>query len=410
MTHADVYGMLLDDFSVVAVDYANENELGSAALATHALLAPRPGDALRSERLDRRIRCLGDGTTVFRDGPSELLAHTSWFATARPFVIHEGYMFDPATEASPALEKLREVLGDRLWVAAPDVWRAWGNKGRFRARCREVLGEHSVPPGVESTATEADEAVEVVERFGIDPAVQTVVKLPGGGGLCNLVLTPAMADTWQDRVRALWAGNEFLQERSDVVVERWLPWESTYSVSFLLAPGRSPVLVAACEQMVDAAGAWVGSRSHGPLDENDLSAMLDHLLPVVDALASDGYIGIAALDVVVGPGTTWPELGFALPSGQRMCVVECNPRLNQHNRIGLVVERLARAWHLATADLSWSLSYVDLPAGTSLSAALAASGDDGSVIPPPPGAGRPARLVFAHRAEKLVELTVSRAG
>jgi hypothetical protein len=182
-------------------------------------------------------------------------------------------------------------------------------------------------------------------------------------------------------------------------------------VSFLVTPGGVATLVAVCEQMVEPTrGAWVGSRTDGPLSEVDTTAMLDFLQRVFDAMAADGYVGIAALDVIVGSGAGWAGHGLALPSGKRLCVIECNPRWNQHNRIGMVVERLARRWGTDSRELSWSLRNIDLPAGTTLPALLASLEDDRPAVDAAPMRDRPARMVFAHRLDKAMELTVSLAG
>ena len=61
-------------------------------------------------------------------------------------------------------------------------------------------------------------------------------------------------------------------------------------------------------------------------------------------MATDGVLGVAAIDVIVGDGRGWGESGIPLPSGGRICVIECNPRLNRHNRVGMLVERLSRIW------------------------------------------------------------------
>ena len=404
------YGMLLDDVAVLSSDAECESETGCAAYPTSALLSPWPADDLRRHRFEQRLRELGrEGeASVFRDTQGQLLAYAHRFASAG-LVLHEGYRFDPVAEGSEDVEKLRADLGGRLWATPPDVWTAWANKGPFRRRCRDLLGPHSVPPGLEATATDAEDVLDALRRFDADPAGRAIVKLPGGGGLGNLVLTPDTTDSWSVRVRELWDTRVPVPMPSDVVIEHWLPWESSYSVSFLLAPGQAPVPLAACEQVVDPdRGEWVGSRSHGSLDEADVSAVLDHLRPVFADMAAEGVAGVAAVDVVVGSGTAWPDRGFALPSGRRLCVIECNPRFNQHNRIGMIVERLARRWDVPVADLSWSMRNVDPPAGTTLEALLAGVENEGPMVPDAPTHDAPVRLGFAHRLEKLMELTVSR--
>lgn len=412
MTHSDLYGTFFDDITILTSDAECESETGCAAYPSRALLSPWPADAVRRSRFERRLRELGrDGeTSVFRDAPGELLAHSEWLASA-DLVLHEGYRFDPATEGAVEMEKLRADLGDQLWATPPDVWLAWANKGPFRRRCRALLGARSVPPGIETSATDAADVVDALRRFDADPDGRTIVKLPGGGGVGNLVLTPTKPESWPDRIQELWTERVPGPSPTDVVIEHWLPWETSYSVSFLLVPGRTPVPLAACEQIVDTAlGEWVGSRSHGSMDDADVSAMNDRLAPVFADMASDGVVGVAALDVVVGSATAWPDVGFTLPSGRRLCVIECNPRFNQHNRIGLIVERLSRRWGTPAADLSWQIRNVDPPAGSSLEALLEALEGDGPMIPDAPTFDRPVRVGFAHRHDKLMELTVGLVG
>lgn len=404
------YEMLLD-VTVLSSAADCESELGCAAFPVRSLLSPWPDDELRRKRFDQRLRTIGESTaatSVFRDAPGELLAHTAWLASS-DVVLHEGYRFEPAAEGSGEIETLRADLGDRVWATPPEVWEAWGNKGRFRRMCRELVGDRSVPPGLEATASDADDVIDLLSRFEAEVDGPVIVKLPGGGGMGNVVLPSEAPETWPNRIRELWDTSVQVPRPSDVVVERWLPWESTYSVSFLLAPGRTPVPLAACEQVVDLLrGEWFGSSSHGSLDEADRTAILDHLAPVFDAMASDGVVGVAALDVVIGHGIDWADQGFALPSGLRMCVIECNPRFNLHNRVGLVIERLARRWEAPAVDLSWSLRLIDPPADSSLSALLASLEGAPSDLPDAPSPDRPARLVFAHRTDKAMALQVTR--
>lgn len=406
------YGRILDEFAVVAADHPCENELGCAAFATRSLLSPRPDDPLRRERLKRRLHALGGAeASAFRDGPGELLS-APWFSSVgSTVVLHEGYMVDPAAEASAEIEKLRVDLEDRFWATPPEVWSTWGIKGRFRRRCRELLGERSVPPGLELAAEHVDEVVEGLAGFACDPIGRTIVKVPGGGGLGNSVLAPDARETWTDRIGELWAENRHLSRPVDVVIESWLAWEQTFSVSFLLEPGGDSTMIAMCEQIVEPTrGSWVGSRTDRPLGEADAATVLSYLQRLVDAMSADGCVGVIALDVIVGPGTGWAGHGLALPSGRRLCVIECNPRGNQHNRIGLVVERLARRWGLDSGELSWSFGNVDPPNGTSLPDLLASLEGEELGLAEAPTRDRPARMVFAHRCEKAMELTVSLAG
>lgn len=409
------YGMILDEFAVVAADHVAENELGCAAFATRSLLAPRPADQFRQDRFDRRLRSLGVGAEMssFRDDQGALLAHSPWFAAAPTLVLHEGYMVDPALEGSAEIEKLRGDLGDRFWATSPAVWDAWGNKGRFRQRCRELLGDLSVPPGIECSAEEDSDVVRALARFDADTPGTKIVKLPGGGGTGNVVLTQDSTAGWNGRVEELWGlRNHETPTPLDVVIEQWLPWASTHSVSFLIAPDHTPTFLAVCEQVVDSARAeFVGSRNRGTLSDADTSAMLEHLQCVFEAMGAEGYVGVAALDVIVAPGAAWSGRGLALPSGQRMCVIECNPRFNQHNRIGMFVERLARRWSIPSSELSWSFSIINPRDSMTLPALFASLPDEPDVTTlPAPSRDEPARALFAHRVDKAMELTVALEG
>lgn len=404
------YATILDDFAVVTVTHPVENELGAAAFAARSLLAPRSPDPFRHERITSRLRSLGAGpeTSTHRSEPREVRAPTGWSAESSTTLLHEGYLLEPTDEGAREIEKLRADLGGRFWACSPEVWRAWGCKPSFRERCGDILGAHAMPLGVETTATEEAEVVSAVLGFQRKSSGTVIVKLPGSGGDGNRVLRPESADSWPERIRHVWAGRAVEPGRPvDVVVETWLPWTTTYSVSFLVAPDTSPTLVAACEQVLDpATGGFVGSRSHGPLDRADGAAMVAQLVPLLEAMRSDGYVGVAAIDVVVGPGTSWSGRGIELPSGQRMAVIECNPRFNQHNRIGLVVARLGRQWDVPESDLSWTADYLR-PAEPGNIEPLLASHD--AAIPPPPEAGTSARLRFAHRMDFAIEIDVRRS-
>jgi hypothetical protein len=122
----------------------------------------------------------------------------------------------------------------------------------------------------------------------------------------------------------------------------------------------------------------------------------------------DGYVGVAAIDVIIGSADAWGGIGLALPSGRQMIVIECNPRFNYHNKIGLVVERFARVWGLPTHDLRWTAVNVEACEHRTVEALLASRPRDAEIaVPPPPDRDRPTRRLFAHRTEKAVELTVA---
>jgi hypothetical protein len=340
--------------------------------------------------------------STFRAGPHDVRPPPGWSPASSTILLHEGYLMDPAGEGSPEIEKLRADLGGRFWASPPDVWGAWGRKTLFRDRCRDILGDQSMPRGIEFSASEVDEVFAAVQRFSTAAAGTIVVKLPGTGGDHNRVLRTDDVDSWPEHIRRLWAGRHSDSlDPVDVVIETWLPWTTTYSVSFMVAPDSDPTFLAACEQILHpTTGAFVGSRSQGPLDAADRRAMVASLVPLVEAMRTEGFAGVAAMDVVIGPGTSWDGRGLALPSGQRLCVIECNPRFNQHNRIGLVVARQARRWGVRESQLAWEARYHSPPDGERIDVLFPSS-------EPPPDEAMPARLLLAHRIDVAVELTIT---
>ena len=408
------YASILDDFAVIAAAHPSENEIGAAAFATNALLAPHPSDPFRDERIDRRLRCFATGAetsmSTFRSDRQAARPPPGWSTTSSTNLLHEGYLVEPAAEGSPEIEKLRVELGARFWASSPDVWDSWGRKTLFRDRCRDILGDHSMPAGVELSVSEVDEVVAAVHRFSTAEAGTIIVKLPGTGGDHNRALSADDHNAWPEHVRRLWADRHPDSKDSiDVVIETWLPWTTTYSVSFMIAPDSEPKFLAACEQMLHpTSAAFVGSRSRGPLDADDRQAMITSLLPLVGAMRAEGYAGVAAIDVVIGPGTTWEGRGLVLPSEQRLCVIECNPRVNQHNRIGLIVARLARQWGVGESQLAWTATYRSPPTGERIAVLFPASEPPAESSTSPPDGATPARLLFAHRFDAAVELTITR--
>lgn len=407
---AACYGTILDDFSVIACAHEFENELGAAAFATRSVLAPLPSGSFRQDRLKHAVHAFSyeKEVSVFRTDGAELTNYATWLAKSSR-VLHEGYMVDPAEEASKDLEKLRDVIGPKLWAASPTTWRAWGNKASFRQRCKEILGVESVPLGIEFVANEATDIHNAVKSFEPDVAGDRIVKLPGVGGQGNLVLTPAASDSWDRDVASLW--DRRAVGPLDVVVEHWLPWESTYSASVLVSPGGLQQHIAVCEQHVDASGRFIGSRNDLRLSTADTESMLTWLSPLFEALGRDGYAGVAAFDVVVGSPHLWRGHGYQLPSGQRACVIECNPRFNRHNRVGLVVERLARNWGLDSSTLRWILRDIYPSKGVILSDLVQELWSTSPSLLMGPNAPRPGtltRMNFTDRRERVMELSVTR--
>ena len=406
---SEQYGRIIDDFAVITCDYPAEHDMGCAAFATRALLARRPDDAYRNDRIDRWLALLDDREphSAFRPRQGLLGEGVRRLASTSSLLIHEGYLHEPVDECAAEIEVLRTEMGERFWAVSPDLWSAWGSKALFRPRCREILGEGSVPPGIESVASDVGDVVALLKQFQAETSGPAVVKLPGSGGFANATIEPGQDDA-EDVIRSLWTEHVHHTRPVDVVIESWLPWGSTHSLSFLLSPDQRPVVLATCDQVVDSDGVFVGSRSELSLSADDAASALDHVWRLVEAMDRDGYVGVAAIDVIIGPADAWGGLGLALPSGQRMIVIECNPRFNYHNKIGLVVERFARVWGIPSHDLRWAGVNVEAGELGTVEALLASRPRDAEIaVPPPPARDRPSRRLFAHRSEKAVELTVS---
>lgn len=402
------YATLIDDFAVISTDYPAEHDMTSVAFATRALLCARPDAAYRNERIDRWLALLDDMEphSVFRPRQGLLGENVRRFASTSSLLLHEGYLHEPVDECAAEIEELRDELGERFWAVSPDLWSAWGSKAQFRPRCRELLGDGSVPPGIESVASDDGDVVVLLKQFQAQTSGTAVVKLPGSGGFANAIIEPGRVDA-EAVIESLWAEHVHHTRPVDVVIESWLPWDSTHSLSFLLSPDQPPVVLATCDQVVDEDGVFVGSRSELSLGADDTASVLAHVRRLVEAMDSDGYVGVAAIDVIIGSADAWGGIGLALPSGQRMIVIECNPRFNYHNKIGLVVERFARVWGISSHDLTWTCVNIEAREHRTVEALLASRPRDAEIaVPPPPDRDRPSRRLFAHRTEKAVELTV----
>ncbi|MGH3473788.1 MAG: hypothetical protein ACRDOT_02635 [Aeromicrobium sp.] len=406
---SEQYGRILDDFAVITCDYPSEHDMGCAAFATRALLARRPDDAFRNDRIDRWLTLLDvrEPHSAFRPRQGLLGHETRRFSSASSLLIHEGYLHEPLDECAAEIEELRKELGERFWAVSPALWSAWGSKALFRPRCRRILGEESVPPGVEAVVTDVGEVVTLLKLFQAETSGPAIVKLPGSGGFANAILEPGHPDA-EEVIRSLWTDHVHHTRPVDVVIEAWLPWDSTHSLSFLVSPDQPPGVLATCDQVVDADGVFVGSRSDMSLSADDTDSVLAHVRRLVEAMDSDGYVGVAAIDVIIGSADAWDGIGLALPSGSRMIVIECNPRFNYHNKIGLIVERFARVWGIPSHDLRWTSVNIEAGAHRTVEALLASRPRDAEIgVPPPPDRDRPSRRLFAHRTEKAVELTIS---
>lgn len=385
------YQWLLDEVAVIAADHDQESELGAAAFATHAVLATLPTDARQAVRLARWTRAFGGvQPSMFRR------THADDYgvgAFGRDRILHEGYRVDPQGEGATEIEQLRACWGIRLLATSPQVWASWGSKGSFRRHARTVLGECAVPSGIETTVDLTSEWQCFVDTVGGAPQ-RRVVKFSGTGGAGNLVLDPG---------HRLSATAEAVQVPEvagpvDVVVENWMDWKVSLSVSFLLLPWADPLLLDVAEQFIDTRYAkFVGSTNRRCLSPADNAEVCARIRQLADAMVEDGVVGVSAVDVIVGEG--WGDLGLALPSGLRMCLIECNPRFNRHNRVGLLVERLGRAWGLASEQLTWTLR--DIPYHGE------AEGESATLRLRRPTPGEPVTLELADRDRTMV-LTVSK--
>jgi hypothetical protein len=405
---SEQYGRIIDDFAVVASDHASEHDFGCATFATRALLACRPDGAFRNDRLDRWLAVLDDRRphSVFRPRQGLLGEDVRRFATAPSLLMHEGYLHEPLDECADEIGELRKEMGERFWAVPPELWSAWGSKARFRPRCRELLGVDSVAPGVEGVVTDVGEVISLLKHFDDERLGLAVVKLPGIGGLANAILAPGREGA-EGAIQSLWTDHVHHTRPVDVVIESWLPWDSTHSLSFLFSPDRPPAVLAATDQVVDADGIFVGSRSDMSLHAADTSAVMAHLERLLDAMDTDGYVGVAAIDVIIGSADAWGGNGLDLPNGRRMIVIECNPRFNYHNKLGLIVERFARSWDIPSHDLRWRSLNIDAGEHRTVEALLASRPHDAEIaVPAPPDRDRPTRRLFAHRTESAVELTI----
>lgn len=406
---SEVYGRIIDDFAVITADYPAEHDMGCVAFATRALLARRPYESFRNDRLDRWLAVLDDREphSAFRPRRGLLGPEARRFAPAQSLLLHEGYLNEPLDECAAEIDGLREELGERFWAVSPDLWSAWGSKVLFRPRCQEILGEDSVPPGVGAVLSSVGEVMTLLKDFQAERSSVAVVKLPGVGGAANAIIEPGHEDA-EVAVQRLWADHVHHTRPVDVVIESWLPWDSTHSLSYLVCPDRPPAVLATCDQIIDADGTFLGSRSELSLSDDDTRAVMEHVWHLVEAIDGADYVGVAAIDVIIGAVDAWGGKGLALPSGRRMIVIECNPRFNYHNKIGLVVERFARVWGIPSHDLRWTSVNLEPGEHRTLEALLASRPRDAEIaVPPPPDRDRPSRRLFAHRTERAIELTVS---
>ena len=405
---SQVYQEILDGYLVVCSDHPSENELGVAAFATNALLAPLPADTLRQARLLQFLELLRDGSveqppSTFRVAGRLLTEQIAAALRQEParWILHEGFMVAPDCESDDQIVRLEHDLPNRALWSAPDVWRAWGSKREFRTACRNLLGDSAIAPGHESVVDDFDSLREAVERFRRTVDGPVIVKGPGIGGGGNVLIdgpeTGELALLWK-RVTA-----DGRHTAVDVVIEQWLPWDHSYSVSYFMHSNQAPRPIAVCQQQVDTRLAkFTGSTIKTTLAPADMEALHEHVKPLFASMAANGYHGVAAIDVIVGSASTWYGHGLTLTCGAVVCLIECNPRFNRHNRVGLLIERLARRWDIPSDRLRWKLR--DMYTDVVDSDRFAAETRDFLTVP---ALGTERRLRLADRGDRTMELTVS---
>jgi len=393
--NGQAYDWLLDWPAVIAAHGVQESELGAAAFAAHALLAPLPPDGSGADGVSRWVALLGfDEPSLFRPRTGSLAGVGD---LGRRLVLHEGYRVHPERENAGAIEALRAQLGGRLLASRPDAWSAWADKGSFRSRAERILGPGSVPPGVCLGPSDETGWNHLAQELGVSPH-RRVLKVPGTGGSGNHVLTAgeALQPDTAGRLASIDG-----QAVSQVVVEEWLPWQVSLSVSFLVLPGDPPHFLAVTQQLVDLDTAkFLGSSDRVALDQRDVDALCAQIVPLFEAMAREGIVGVTAVDLIVG---AWPRVGLALPSGLRMCVIECNPRFNRHNRVGLLVHRLSRLWRVPAESLTWTLRDEPTTVKTGAQPPGLTPADPTTALE-----GPPCRLALDD-AHRTMQLTVERA-
>jgi hypothetical protein len=415
---ATSYGRILDDYLLIRWNGGAEDELGYLSAMTRGVLRYAPDGALRRSRMramaeewQRYLGLTGEETSVpsprepaLKDVVSERLRSR----TAPRALLHEGYSVDPDREGAPGVVELaraRDAAEGPFLATEPAVWSGWAAKDRFRIRCREIFGEPAVAPGVEL----APSGVDVVERATRavlrEYSGTAIVKAPGVCGAGNIVVTHG-SDLYDRLAHAAWSWEE-----TAVCIEAWLDWEATYGVSFFL-PETGPVqpLAVARQQVDERLGRFIGSTSELELSEAELARTLELLFPLFEAMRADGVRGVAAVDCIVAGPNAWGTAGLPLPGGRRLCLIECNPRMTRHTRVGLVVERVARQWGVAAEDISWQLSDSEPPRGRSAAALARRTESSCAETGLPVTAGgdprRPHFLVALDKAERVTTLSL----
>lgn len=419
------YSGLLDEYHLIRWNGGAEDELGLLSGLSHAVLRNAPTDPSRRERFERRRV---HWENLFRVAPHErsacpvpqdALLSAVCNLRERPgaarTLLHEGYSVDPMSEGAPELEELRRKIlrgGPALLCNSPSAWFCWADKGNFRRTCAQVLGPLAIPPGRDLPMHTVSATVDALRDFRRRTPGTVVVKAPGIGGQGNAVLH---ADATARDVQAILRQWTSGRAGGPAVVESWLRWDATYSLSFFLPASGHVSFLALAQQAVDERARFIGSSSRHELGPEELAAIRQYVVPVFKAMQATGVRGIAAVDVVVGDAAGWGDVGLPLPGGRRLCLIECNPRVNRHNRVGLVVERVARLWGLSPDVVEWRLTDHHPSPGTraadlatDLDKRLQASGS--SQVGPRPATGSAQHLVFLDKSDRVSVLRLEVTG
>lgn len=348
------YRELLTDWAVVCCDHQFENELGAASFARNALLAPLPANPPRAERLLRirnafaELGSFDGGISEFRQPGLPLNEQPDPASATAGAVLHEGYCVEPDAERAGELESIAGI------VSTPrETWRAWGEKPSFRRRCRAVLGEFAVPPGLEVIVRDEAELIECIFAVA-DHSGVAVIKAPGIGGQGNTVINCEQPLTRLGEIDVLRSAIDGSQE---LTIESWLPWTVSCSASVFIGPSGTAEFLALCPQEVSQDHAkFIGSTNECSLSGAVLGELAELVCTLGDEAGSDGCRGVVGFDLIVGRRADWGRHGLGLAQGDLVvALVECNPRFNRHNRVGMLVERIADAWEVESNSIVWRL-------------------------------------------------------
>lgn len=356
---ASIYSEILDKYTVVTSAHFTENELGVAAFSSHALLSPQPRHEWHRRRSSEWLTIFGEPEgkmAHFRDTPTGILSHADYLIMEGRPILHEGFLVDPLDEGAEQLARLGDATRLPVISSNPAGWLSWGSKPYFRRIVTEVLGAGSIPEGMDVVLNSATDLVQAVSLVGAGSSGALVVKSRGIGGVGNRVISPTCSHGW------LGETNRWLDLRGGyphhIVLERWIPWRLSLCLSFFVESTESFSFLAAAEQKVDTSHAkFTGSLSSVTLTDDDMLGTLEWIDPVVRRCAREGIRGVVGFDLIVTSRSLSPGVdGHELPSGDRALLVECNPRFNRHNRVGVFIERLSRLMGVEGQTLLWELT------------------------------------------------------